>query len=108
VVWSQPVVRSQRHNVIAICLIFEAARSPCGAAAGGGSWDGSIDGEDTCGVLLKLFDGFFGAAEDGTGFFFGFRPRLLGMGKRGFELIRVGRDVSMIQEPFNSPTGSND
>jgi hypothetical protein len=33
--------------------------------------------------LLMLFDGFFGAAEDGTGFFFGFRPRLLGMGRRG-------------------------
>ena len=77
--WIQPVMRSQRHNVIAICLIFEAARSPCGAAAGGGSWDGSIDGEGTCGVLLKLFDGFFGAAKDGTRFFFGFRPRLLGM-----------------------------
>ena len=85
-------MRSQRHNVIAICLIFEAARSPCGAAAGG-SRDGSIDGEDTCGVLLMLFDGFFGAAEDGTGFFFGFRPRLLGMGRRGVALIRVGRDV---------------
>ena len=26
---SQPVVRSQRHNVIAISLIFEAARSAC-------------------------------------------------------------------------------
>ena len=72
------MVRNQRHNIIAICLIFEAARSPCGAAAGGGSWDGRIDGA------------------------------LLGMGKRGFALIRVGRDVSMIQEAINSPTGSND
>jgi hypothetical protein len=79
VVWSQPVVRSQRHNVIAISLIFEAARSPRDAAAGGGSWDGSIDGEYTCGVLLKLFVDFLGAAGNGARFVFGFRPRLLGM-----------------------------
>jgi hypothetical protein len=51
VVWSQPVMRSQRHNLFAICLIFEADRSPSGAAAGGCSWDGKSDGEDTCGVL---------------------------------------------------------
>jgi hypothetical protein len=74
------VTRSQRHNVIAICLLFEAARSPCGTTASGCSWEGSIDGEDTCGVLLKLFEGFFGAAGDAARFFFGFRPRLLGMG----------------------------
>jgi hypothetical protein len=49
-VWSQPAMRSQRHNLIAICLIFEAARSSSGAAAGGSSWDGKIDGEGTCGV----------------------------------------------------------
>ena len=58
------MVRSQRHNAIAICLIFEAARSPWAAAAGWGSWDGSIDGEEICGVLLKLFGGIFGAAGD--------------------------------------------
>jgi hypothetical protein len=46
-VWSQPVMRSQRNNLLAICLIFEAARSPSGAAAGGGSWAGNIDREDT-------------------------------------------------------------
>jgi hypothetical protein len=79
---SQPVARSHRHNVIAICLIFEAGCSPCGATADGGSWEGSIDGEDTCGVLLKLFADFFGAARDAARFFFGFRPRLLGMGTR--------------------------
>jgi hypothetical protein len=47
VVRSQPVMRSLRNNVLAICLIFEAARSPSGAAAGGGSWAGNIDREDT-------------------------------------------------------------
>jgi hypothetical protein len=81
------MVRSQRHNAIAICLIFEAGRSPWAAAAGCGSWDGSIDGEEICGVLLKLFGGILGAAGDCARFFFGFRPRLLGMTKRGFGRI---------------------
>jgi hypothetical protein len=31
---------------------------------------------------LKLFADFFGAATDAARFFFGFRPRLLGMGMR--------------------------
>ena len=75
---SQPVVRSHRHNVIAICLIFEAGCSRCGATADGSSWEGSIDGEDACGVLL-IFAAFFGAAGDVARSFFGFRPRLLGM-----------------------------
>ena len=44
VVWSQPVMRSQRNSLLAICLIFEAARSPSGAAAGGSSWVGRIRG----------------------------------------------------------------
>ena len=82
VVWSQPVMRSQRNNLLAICLIFEAARSPSGAAAGGSSWVGRIEGVDTCGVSPKLFAGFFGAAGDGGRFFLGFRPRLLGMDMR--------------------------
>jgi hypothetical protein len=78
-VWSQPVMRSQRNNVLAICLNFKAARSPSGAAAGGSSWVGKIDGEDTCGVSPKVFAGFVGAAGDAGRFFLGFRPRLLGM-----------------------------
>ena len=35
-------MRSQRNNLLAICLIFEAARSPSGAAAGGSSWVGQF------------------------------------------------------------------
>ena len=31
-------------------------------------------------MLLKLFNRFFGAAVAGARFFFGFRPRLLGIG----------------------------
>jgi hypothetical protein len=72
-------MRSQRRSVIAICLIFDPGRSR-GATAGGGSWDVNEDGEDTC-VLLTLFDAFFDAGGEGPRFFFGFRPRLLGMGK---------------------------
>jgi hypothetical protein len=70
-------MRSQRNNVIAICLIFEAAST--GAAGGVSSWFGKMDGEETCGVWSKLFAGFFGAAGNRRRFFFGFRPRLLGM-----------------------------
>jgi hypothetical protein len=71
-------VRTHRHNVIAICLIFEAGCSRCGATADDGSWEGSIDGEDTCGVSL-IFADFFDAAGDAAPYFFGFRPRLLGI-----------------------------
>ena len=37
-------MRSQRNSLLAICLIFEAARSPSGAAAGGSSWVGRVRG----------------------------------------------------------------
>jgi len=80
VVWSQRV--NQRNNVLATCLIFEAARPPPGAAPGGSSWVGGIEGVDTCGVSPKLFASFFGAAGDAGRFFLGFRPRLLGMTMR--------------------------
>ena len=30
VVWSQPVMRSQRHNVIAICLMPAGSEAACG------------------------------------------------------------------------------
>ena len=96
------MARSHRHNVIAICLIFEAGCSPCGATAAGGSWEGSIDGEDTCGVLLLFV--FFGAAGDAARSFFGFRPRLLGMGKRQSPWMsyELSHDLGMIQKPSNS------
>jgi hypothetical protein len=85
----QPVVRSQRHNVIAICFIFDAGCSCRGAVAGGGPWGGCVDSGDTCGVLLKLSNRFLGAAVAGARFFFGFRPRLLGIGViSGFARIR--------------------
>ena len=92
-------MRSQRHSVIAICLIFDTGRSPRGAAAGGCSWDGSMGGEDTCWVLLTLFDGCFSAGGEGPRFFFGFRPRLLGMGKGG---VWHRRHVGMVHEASKS------
>jgi hypothetical protein len=39
-------------------------------------------------VLLKLSNRFFGAAVAGARFFFGFRPRLLGIGKQWVAGIR--------------------
>ena len=47
-------------------------------ANGDGSWGGCVD---TCGVAFKLSNRFFGALA-GARFFFGFRPRLLGIGKQ--------------------------
>ena len=53
----------------AICFILGVDCSSRGAVANGGSW--GVDNGGTCGV------GFAG-----TRFFFGFRPRLLGIGKQ--------------------------
>ena len=39
-------------------------------------------------MLLKLFNRFFGAGVAGARFFFGFRPRLLGIGKQWVAGIR--------------------
>jgi hypothetical protein len=47
-------------------------------ANGGGSWGGCVDSGSSCGVASKLSSRFFGALA-GARFFFGFRPRLLGI-----------------------------
>ena len=52
-----------------------------GAVANGGFWGGCVDNAGSCGVVLKLSNRFFGALA-GVRFFFGFRPRLLGIGKQ--------------------------
>jgi hypothetical protein len=64
----------------AICFIFGVGCSWRGAVAKGGSWGGCVDNGGSCGVVLKLSNGLFGALA-GARFFFGFRPRLLGIGK---------------------------
>ena len=67
----------------AICFIFGVRCSWRGAVAnGGGSWGGCVDNGRSCGVAFKLSTRFFGALAR-VRFFFGFRPRLLGLGKQG-------------------------
>jgi hypothetical protein len=63
----------------AICFIFGVGCS--WRDANGGSWGGCIDNAGSCGVVLKLSNRFFGALA-GVRFFFGLRPRLLGIGKQ--------------------------
>jgi len=66
----------------AICFIFGAGCSWRGADANGGdSWGGCVDNGSSCDVAFKLSNRFFGALA-GARFFFGFRPRLLGIGKQ--------------------------
>src|SRR5262249_42807044 len=64
-----------------ICFIFGVGCSWRGAVAnGGGSLGGCVANRCSCGVAVKLSNRFFGALG-GARFFFGFRPRLLGIGK---------------------------
>jgi hypothetical protein len=44
-------------------------------------------------VVLKLSNRFFGAAVAGARFFFGFRPRLLGRGKRWVLVLLNAKQV---------------
>src|SRR5215470_10227038 len=69
----------------AIFFIFGVGCSWGGAVANGGSW----------GVVLKLSNRFFGALA-GARFFFGFRPRLLGIGKQWVGTDQVGRSPETI------------
>jgi hypothetical protein len=50
----------------------------CSWRGDGGSRGGCADNGSSCGVVLKLSNRFFGALA-GARFFFGFRPRLLGI-----------------------------
>jgi hypothetical protein len=75
----------------AICFIFGVGCSWRGAVAnGGGSCGGSVDNGSSCGVALKLSNRFFGALA-GARFFFGFRPRLLGISKQWVGQFRGAR-----------------
>jgi hypothetical protein len=75
----------------AICFILGVDCFSRGACANGGTWGGRVDNGGTCGVGAKLSNRSFGALA-GTRFFFGFRPRLLGIGKRwvGTDQVRRG------------------
>ncbi len=74
----------------AIFFIFGVGCCRRGAVANGGSWGGCVDNGSSCGVGLKLSNRFFGALA-GARFFFGFRPRLLGIGKQWVGTDQVGR-----------------
>src|SRR5262249_27192301 len=50
-----------------------------------------VDNCGSCGVVLNLSNRFFGALA-GTRFLFGFRPRLLGIGKELVGTDQVGRE----------------
>src|SRR5262252_7660668 len=79
----------------AIFFIFGVGCSWRGAVANGGSWGGCVDNGSSCGVVLKLSNRFFGALA-GARFFFGFRPRLLGIGKQWVGTDQVGRSPETI------------
>ena len=74
--------RTTAIATFAILFIFGVGCSWRGAVAnGGGSWGGCVDNGSSCGVAFKLSNRFFGALAVAR-FFFGFRPRLLGIGKQ--------------------------
>jgi len=79
----------------AIFFIFDVGCSWRGAVANGGPWGGCVDNGSSCGVVLKLSNRFFGALA-GPRFFFGFRPRLLGIGKQWVGTDQVGRSPETI------------
>jgi hypothetical protein len=74
----------------AIFFIFGVGCSWRGAVANGGSWGGCVDNGSSCGVVSNLSNRFFGALA-GSRFFFGFRPRLLGIGKHWVGTDQVDR-----------------
>ena len=84
----------------AIFFIFGVGCSWRGAVAGCGSWGGCVDNGSSCGVVLKLSNRFFGALA-GACFFFGFRPRLLGIGKGWHGSLRsLSRDDRLCLQEY--------
>src|SRR5262250_2792447 len=81
--------RTTAIATFAILFIFGVGCSWRGAVAGCSPWGGCVDNGSSCGVVLKLSNRFFGALA-GARFFFGFRPRLLGIGKHW-----IGTDDSL-------------
>jgi hypothetical protein len=71
----------------AICFIFGMGCSWRGSVANGGSWGDCVDNAGSCGIVLKLSNRLLGALA-GVRFFFGFRPRLLGIRKQLVARIR--------------------
>ena len=87
----------------AICFIFGVGCSWRAAVANGGSCGGCVDNAGSCGVVLKLSNRFFGALA-GVRFFFGFRPRLLGIGKLSCTIILPLRAQEAVSSAKRSPS----
>jgi hypothetical protein len=77
----------------AICFTFDVGCCWRGAVANGGSLG--------CGAVPKLSNRFFGALA-GARFFFGFRPRLLGIGKPWVGTDSGGSPISYPLRPMPS------
>jgi hypothetical protein len=84
----------------AICFIFRVGCSWC-AVSNGGSRGGCVDTGGSCGAALKRSTRFFGALA-GARFFFGFRPRLLGIGKQRVGTDQAGRGSAIRFSPMPS------
>src|SRR5262249_42411910 len=95
-------VRTTAVVSFAIFFIFDVGCSWRGAVANGGSWGGWVNKGTSCGVVLKLSTRFL-AALAGPRFFFGFRPRLLGIGKQWVGTDQVGRSPETIGSICRNP-----
>ena len=87
--------RTTAIATFAIFFIFGVGCSWRGAVARCGPWGGCVDNGRSCGVVLKLSKRFFGALA-GARFFFGFRPRLLGIGKQ--PMLADGLAIAIVME----------
>src|SRR5215469_14136869 len=100
--------RTTAIATFAILFIFGVGCSWRGAVAGCSPWGGCVDNGSSCGVVLKLSNRFFGALA-GARFFFGFRPRLLGIGKHwiGTDHADRGLTYSASRQMRSTPLEGN-
>jgi len=68
-------------SAVEMARLIDAGLAICSIFGEGGSWGGRIDSGGSCGVVFNASNRF-GAPLAGARFFFGFRPRLLGIGKQ--------------------------
>ena len=68
-------------SAVEVARLIDAGLAICSIFGEGGSWGGRIDSGGSCGVVFNASNRF-GAPLAGARFFFGFRPRLLGIGKQ--------------------------
>jgi|SRR6266540_2637244 hypothetical protein len=66
-------------SAVEMACLIDAGLAICPIFGEGGSWGGRIDSGGSFGVVFNASNRF-GAPLAGARFFFGFRPRLLGIG----------------------------